>query len=100
MAGIEKNILKVFYSHELHERLQNAKYITGRRQEMLFWEIFIWKRKPTGEEGSMHIIQQIKQLLKKEIEENVVQKKKLSSGFKAYETKELVDMYMDFHYND
>lgn len=38
--------------------------------------------------------------MKKEIEENVVQKKKLSSGFKAYETKELVDMYMDFHYND
>jgi len=35
---------------------------------MLFWEIFIWRRKPTAEEGSMHIIHQIKQLLKKEIE--------------------------------
>lgn len=100
LAGIEKNILTIFYSHELHERLQNTRYITGRRQEMLFWEIFIWKRKPAGEEGSLHIIHQIKELLKKEVQENVVQKKKLTSGFKVYETQELVDMYMDFHYND
>jgi len=48
----------------------------------------------------LHIIHEIKQLLKKEIEENVVQKKKIPSGFKSYETKELVNMYMDFHYND
>ncbi len=32
LAGIEKKILTVFYEHVLHERLQNAKYITGRRQ--------------------------------------------------------------------
>ena len=38
--------------------------------------------------------------MNKEIEENVVQKKKLESGMKSYETKELVDMYLDFHYND
>ena len=49
LAGIEKNILTIFYEHVLHERLQNAKHITGRRQEMLFWEIFIWRRKPAGE---------------------------------------------------
>lgn len=60
LAGIEKNILTIFYEHELHERLQHTKFITGRRQEMLFWEIFIWKKKPCGEEGSLPIIHQIK----------------------------------------
>jgi hypothetical protein len=29
-----------------------------------------------------------------------VQKKKSTQGFKVYETQELVDMYMDFHFND
>ena len=37
IAGIEKNILTVFYEHILHERLQNAKHITGRKQQILFW---------------------------------------------------------------
>ena len=48
----------------------------------------------------MKLVHQIRDLLNKEIEENVVQKKKLESGMKSYETKELVDMYLDFHYND
>ncbi len=38
--------------------------------------------------------------MKKEIEDNFVERKKLDKGNKAYETKELVDMYMQFHYND
>lgn len=45
LSGIEQNILHVFYNQATHERVEYIRYITGRRQEINIWEIFVWIKK-------------------------------------------------------
>lgn len=45
LSGIEENILHVFYDQEVHDRLEYVRHLSGRWQEVNFWEIFIWKKK-------------------------------------------------------
>ena len=57
LSGIEENILHVFYDQEVHERLEYVRYLSGRWQEINFWEIFIWKKKEKPLDSSKELQQ-------------------------------------------
>lgn len=45
LSGIEQNILQVFYNQATHQRAEYIRFVTGRRQEINIWEIFVWIKK-------------------------------------------------------
>lgn len=78
-----------------HEQIQNRKNITGRRQEIIYYEVFGWKRKSSDKEelNKIHKVldQAAAELPQTHQVNNVVQGN-------IYETQELVDMYLNFHF--
>ena len=99
LSGIEKNILMVFYENEFHEKLKYIRHITGRRQEYLFWEIFVWKKKIAAEEGSAKDLESIVELVEQEVAKNqIISEGPKPTGTSSYETPELVEIYRVFHF--
>jgi hypothetical protein len=45
VSGIERNILHVFYTQTLHEKLDYIRFLTGRAHEINIWEVFVWTKK-------------------------------------------------------
>ena len=49
VCQMEKEVVNVFYDHLFHKRIQNKKAITGRRNEIFYYEMFGWKKKSNDE---------------------------------------------------
>lgn len=45
IARLEKEVLHQFYDSIYHEQVQYKRAITGRRNEIVYYEVFGWKRK-------------------------------------------------------
>ena len=52
------------------KKLKYIRHITGRREEHTFMEIFVWKKKSVGEEGSGKFLESIVELVEKEVTAN------------------------------
>jgi hypothetical protein len=90
-ALFEQNIIGTFYTNLFHGRLQNRRFITGRREEIIYYEIFIWKR------NELQLSEEkVRNLLK--IDELEVGKG--DSKTNPYENKSMVDTYINFHYGE
>ena len=90
--------MNVFYEQVSHETIQYVQYLTGRRQEINFWEVFVWKRKAAEDPDKE--IQTISEILKEEISKNEIKEKGKKKGMDIYETEDSVKQYLDFHYGE
>ena len=44
-----------YYINLFHEQVQNRKFITGRREEIIYYEVFGWKKKSNDKETQSKI---------------------------------------------
>lgn len=73
---------------QLHERVQNRRFITGRREEIVYYEVFVFSRNQQPVDAALvHTILALPQT------EN-----QPSKAGNPYETKQMVDTYLGFHY--
>ena len=50
VCTLEKNILSQYYTKVFQEQIQSRKAITGRRNEIFYYEVFGWKRESNDSE--------------------------------------------------
>jgi hypothetical protein len=44
-----------YYNNLFHEQLQDRKFITGRREEIIYYEVFGWQKKSNDAETQTKI---------------------------------------------
>lgn len=77
-----------FYEVQLHERVQNRRFITGRREEIIYYEVFVFRRNS----------QPVDAALVHSILASPDPTSQPSKAGNPYETKQMVDTYLAFHY--
>lgn len=100
LSELEKQVLRVYYENTFHQRVKSTRHITGRREEILFHEVFGWKKSEKCHCKDEQNQVQIAEILEKVVLQfnhikSEVQAEKVDN---PYETQGLVDMYLNFHF--
>jgi len=95
ICKLEKFVLMEFYSSIFHEQIQNRKNITARREEIIYYEVFGWK-KISSDKDTLLKIRQVLDEAEAELPHQPLNK--VVPQANIYETPELVDMYLNFHF--
>ena len=89
-ARFEVQFISKFYEVQLHERVQNRRFITGRREEIFYYEVFVFSRNSQPVDAALvHTILALPAASEPSEQDS-----------NPYETKQMVDMYLGFHYGE
>lgn len=70
--------------------MQNRRFITGRREEIIYYEVFVFKRNAEPVDAAqVHSILALPQTASEPNKES-----------NPYETKKMVDTYLGFHFGE
>jgi SAM-dependent methyltransferase len=94
VCALEKHVLNEYYSKAFQEQVESKRVITGRRTEIFFYEVFGWKKKAGDPQAEAKIHAILDEACKGV---NFGQSNQDSQG-NTYETQEMLEVYLNFHY--
>lgn len=88
----------MFYTQSVHEKFEYVRFLTGRRQEINIWEIFVWVKK--NSEDVREELRKVEEVLQDEVTKNKVSETThdQAKGTAVYETDAALEEYLEFHY--
>ncbi len=97
IVRLEKHVLREYYESIFHEQVQSKKFITGRRNEIFYMEVFGWKRADASEDSKSKIAEVLGE---GEKELSGIWQEKKAEHSNPYEAQQMVDTYLNFHYGE